>query len=91
MKRQPYNKLQVLYVLPASQGKSVGYQLASRALEWLGTERDIALEVVQYNETAIRFYKRLGFEITKEVHDPIADLPSGASMPEYQMVKKATT
>ena len=87
VKKEPFNKLQVIYVLPEYQGRGIGYQFASKVLEWLGTERDVALEVVKYNESAIQFYKKLGFEIIGDAHNPVADLPSGATMPEFRMVK----
>ena len=87
MKKEPHNKLQVLYVLPDYQGLGVGKKLAKQGIEWLGTERDVALEVVSYNTDSIEFYKRLGFEITGDAHNEVAELPSGKVMPEFQMIK----
>jgi len=31
------------------------------ALTWLGTEKDISLEMVSYNTATITFYKKFGF------------------------------
>lgn len=88
IKEEPYNKLQVLYVLPDYQGQGVGSLLAKQGMEWLGTERNITLEVVSYNTGAIAFYKKLGFEISGDAHSGVAELPSGKVMPELLMIKR---
>lgn len=91
VKKAPYNKLQVLYVLPDYQGRGVGTLLARQGMEWLGTERNIALEVVSYNTDSIEFYKKLGFEITGNTHNEVTELPSGKVIPEFQMIKHIAT
>lgn len=88
IKEETYNKLQVLYVLPDYQGLGVGSLLANKGMEWLGTERDIAIEVVSYNTEAIEFYKKLGFEIKGNAHNEVTELPSGKIMPEILMIKR---
>jgi ribosomal protein S18 acetylase RimI-like enzyme len=83
------NKLQTIYVLPQYQGRGLGRKLAQQGLEWLGSDKDIALEVAQYNEQAIHFYESLGFTIAGEAHEPIAQMPSGKTFPEYRMLRKS--
>ena len=87
-KQAEFNKLKAIYILPEAQGRSIGAKLIERGFAWLGNEKDIALEVVKYNTNAINFYKGLGFEIAGDAHNTAADLPSGAVMPEYRMIKK---
>lgn len=58
---QETNHIRSIYVLPDHQGKGLGAQLMNKAVEWLGRDKDIILEVVTYNERAINFYERLGF------------------------------
>ena len=36
--------------------------LMSRAMEWIGDGSDVVLEVVSYNQRAIRFYEKFGLE-----------------------------
>ena len=79
-----------LYVLPASQGRGAGRQLLQRNVDW-HHEQDpaapIYLHVASYNENAFRFYKKFGFQATgRDVADEIAKLPSGAFIPEIEMM-----
>ncbi len=79
------NKLHNLYVLPGYQGNGVGRHLISQAMYWLGTEKNITLEVVRYNTPAIDFYKKLGFVVASVISHE--DLSCGARMPGLRMVK----
>ncbi len=83
------NKLQTIYVLPEYHGTGIARSLVEFGLEWLDSERDIVLEVAKYNQRAISFYQKIGFEITGDAQNPISELPSGKTIPEYQMVRKA--
>ena len=53
-----------IYVLPEFQRQHIVGALMNRLLEWLGNNNDIYLEVVSYNEKAISFYTKYGFEVT---------------------------
>jgi ribosomal protein S18 acetylase RimI-like enzyme len=85
------NHLRAIYVMPQYQGRSIGSQLMEQALQWLGDSRDVVLEVVSYNEKAISFYEKLGFQKGESLPDDSATFPSGASMPEIQMRLPART
>jgi GNAT superfamily N-acetyltransferase len=78
-----------LSILPDFQGKGIGKRLLQTALDWLGTEKEVVLQVVSYNEKAIAFYRALGFVSTGPVavSETLA-LPSGVHFPEINMVKK---
>jgi ribosomal protein S18 acetylase RimI-like enzyme len=86
---QDRNELVSLYVLPSYHGRGVGPKLLQTALAWLGNEKDIFLHVVSYNERAICFYKRFGFEDRGAYiyeQGPFAD---GTNMPSREMVRPA--
>lgn len=79
-----------IYIDPKYQSKGVGSLLLKKALEALGSDYDIYLEVVSYNQKAISFYEKYGFKKTarKVERDPnkpdyLVDLPA------TQMVKRA--
>jgi ribosomal protein S18 acetylase RimI-like enzyme len=82
-------RLYALYVLPETQGKGVGSKLMEKALDWLGEEQDIYLAVASYNQNAIGFYKRFGFE---SAGTPIVDegnVYGTTRIPEIEMVRRA--
>lgn len=82
-------RIGALYVLPEAQGKGIGGMLLRKAIDWhrqQAPEQAIFLHVVSYNQKAIAFYEKFGFVRTnKEVKDEVAQLPSGAVMPEIEM------
>lgn len=79
-----------LYVLPEAQGAQAGSALMRRALQWLGGGRDLYCHVAEYNDRAIRFYRRFGFELTGRRFDD-ADSPPGARIPELEMLRVSGT
>jgi len=88
--RDGQRRIGALYVLPETQGKGVGRKLLEKAIEWHGRDEDIFLHVASYNQNAIDFYKKNGFEETgKEVRDDVAQLGNGKEIPEIEMVLKA--
>lgn len=83
------NILQALHVLADYQGKGIGGKLMQKALDWLGSKKDIELSVAVYNEKAISFYEKFGFVKTgrKGANDETV-LPSGKYIPQMEMVLK---
>lgn len=78
-------RIGAIYVLPEAQGKGVGSALLKKSIEWHGRDDDIYLRVATYNQNAIDFYKRNGFEITnRKVEDD-----GTPSIPEVEMVLSA--
>ena len=55
-------ELEAIYIRSDMFGRGLGGQLMSQAMEWVGDESDAVLEVVSYNQRAIRFYEKFGFE-----------------------------
>lgn len=89
VKEESANRIMAIYVLPSLQGKGIGKALITKAFEWLGTSKDILVNVVRYNDNAINFYQRMGFAKTDKagVFDDIARLPTGKVIPEIQMIR----
>jgi ribosomal protein S18 acetylase RimI-like enzyme len=81
------NHLNAIYVLPEYQGKGVGKLLWQEAQKYFDSVKDTVVEVAVYNDNAIKFYKRLGFEETgktfvREQHR----MKSGVVIPETELI-----
>lgn len=83
------DRILAIYVLPQFQGKGIGNELITEGLEWIGNDKKVYINVVEYNMNAISFYKKHGFIETgvKGVFDSAATLPSGKSLIEIELVK----
>jgi ribosomal protein S18 acetylase RimI-like enzyme len=87
-KKELNNRISAIYVLPSFQRQGLGKILISRAIKWLGKDKDIFLDVVVYNLSAKNFYTKFGFkEISKTPITESVKLPSGKIMPEIRMIK----
>ena len=88
--KEDRNQLQAIYILPEYQGKGVGTKLWNEIILFLDRTKDIYVEVADYNEKAIGFYKKLGFVDTgRRFSDERFRMKSGTILPEMEMVKKA--
>jgi GNAT superfamily N-acetyltransferase len=75
-KKEPErNFLDALYVVPEYFGRKIGYQLWSEGKKFFNDNLPIELEVVNYNDRAINFYKKLGFIMTDKVPKPGPVMP----------------
>ena len=83
------NRLAAIYVDPNQQGRGVGGRLIEQALQYLGRDKDIILDVVSYNDGAIGFYSKYGFEVMGEVPDEDLLKIGNIKLPEKRMVLKA--
>lgn len=85
-------EIDAMYVVKELEGKGQGKKLMQKALEWLGTDGDIRLEVVSYNTHAINFYKRFGFQETTNpvIKNKRTQLPSEKKIPRIVMIKLNT-
>ncbi len=80
------NELSGLYISSDHRGKGIGKRLMDQAVGWLGREKDIALSVVSYNQNAISFYERYGFQKIGPVVNGGPHFPTGRSLPEIEML-----
>ncbi|OGI93902.1 hypothetical protein A3A03_01875 [Candidatus Nomurabacteria bacterium RIFCSPLOWO2_01_FULL_40_18] len=81
-------EIDAMYVAKEFKGKGLGKKLMQKALEWLGPDGGVRLEVVSYNSHAINFYKKFGFqETTNPVSDQRTQLPSGKQIPRIVMMR----
>jgi ribosomal protein S18 acetylase RimI-like enzyme len=84
------NRIHALYILPEYQHQGIGKALTQLVLDRLGTLKEIYLEVAAYNQSAINFYKKLGFIENGPTTNEVAQLPSGKVIPEIEMIKRVT-
>jgi ribosomal protein S18 acetylase RimI-like enzyme len=78
-----------LYVLPETQGKGIGSKLLTEAINWYGREHDTYLHVASYNQNAIKFYERFGFERTGQEFEEPEEALNGKTIPETEMILRA--
>lgn len=81
--------LSALYVSPDIQGRGIGGQLMRNVLDWQGVAADIYLNVASYNQNAIDFYKRYGFEQTDTPVVDEGNVYGNTRIPEIEMVRRA--
>lgn len=84
------NQLRAIYILPEYHGKGIGTKLWEALLPFFDKTKDTYVEVADYNEKAINFYKKLGFVDTgRRFQDERFRMKSGAILPEMEMMRKA--
>lgn len=82
-------KIHKIYILPETQGKGVGKKLLQAVLEIAQAKNNthIFLNVNKYNQNAISFYKRMGFN---ESFKEVIDIGNGFVMDDVVMELKLT-
>jgi ribosomal protein S18 acetylase RimI-like enzyme len=60
-------ELRAIYLHPDYIGMGIGAELMKTALDWLKDCSKVLVKCASYNERAISFYKKFGFENPKEV------------------------
>ncbi len=88
---QGRRRIGAMYVAPEAQGMGIGGKLMRHALDVLGHDKDIYLDVVSYNQNAIDFYKHFGFEKTNAIVLDDEEAPDYVvQLPNIEMVLRAT-
>ncbi len=81
------NQLQAIYILPSYQKKGIGMMLWNAAKSVFDPTKDTMVEVATYNENAIAFYKKLGFQDTgRRFSNEKFRFKSGSIIPEMEMI-----
>jgi ribosomal protein S18 acetylase RimI-like enzyme len=84
------NSLQSIYVRPDMIGKGIGYKLWDAVKNDFDSKLPIVLEVTAYNQRAIYFYNKLGFNMTDKISANEFIMPiSKVKMPIKIMEKPA--
>ena len=85
-KNEPVTRIHKIYLLPETQGKGIGkkviVEIQKLALE--NNSSSLSLNVNRFN-SALSFYKKIGFEVIDEVN---IDIGNGYLMEDYVMKKK---
>ena len=78
-------ELYTLYVSPEEQGKGVGTRLFHRSISWLTAAgyTSLAVRVLDGNDSAIKFYRRLGFS---PVGEPQSSELKGVNIKENELI-----
>lgn len=84
-KNEAITKIHKIYLLPETQGKGIGKkvfdEIQNMALE--NNSKGLLLNVNRFN-TALGFYKKIGFEVAEEVN---IEIGNGYLMEDYVMQK----
>lgn len=80
--------IRMFYILPQYQNLGLGRHLLNLACA--ENEVDIFVDVVSYNQTAISFYEKNGFEFYCNEPNLAEPLPSGKILPLMRFKKPAT-
>lgn len=85
-KNEAITKIHKIYLLPETQGKGIGKkvfdEIQNMALE--NNSKGLLLNVNRYN-TALGFYKKIGFEVAEEVN---IEIGNGYLMEDYVLEKR---
>ncbi len=80
----PKAKLHKIYLLPEAQGKGAGkaliLEVADRAKK--ASQKSLLLNVNKYNQNAIKFYLKMGFQ---EIYKEVIDIGNGYVMDDVVM------
>ena len=62
-----YIYIKQIHILPECQGKRIGSNILNEIIKYgRKNKKNILLDVLKYNERALKFYKKLGFKIYDE-------------------------
>lgn len=75
-------RLDIVVLLPEKRNKGYGKEIFNDLFALNPQVRTITLDVQQRNESAVKFYKKMGFQITGEEDQPV----NGKNVPYFNMV-----
>lgn len=80
-KHETFTELDAIYLLNEAKGSGTGGKLMEEFLKWADAGKPCRLEVFSFNDTAIGFYVRYGFEKTDR------EMPLFRGMPVTEMIR----
>jgi ribosomal protein S18 acetylase RimI-like enzyme len=80
-KHEDFTELDAIYLLNEAKGTGVGGKLMEEFLKWADADKPCRLEVFSFNDSAIGFYVRYGFEKTHK------EMPFFRGMPVTEMIR----
>jgi len=80
-KHEDFTELDAIYLLNEAKGTGVGGKLMKEFLNWADKSKPCRLEVFSFNDSAIGFYVRYGFEKTD------TELPLFRGLPVTEMIR----
>lgn len=89
VKNEDNNQLKTIYVLPEYHSKGIGTMLWEAVRDFIDPTKDTIVQVADYNQQAIGFYEKLGFNDTgKRWKNEKWMMKSGVCIPEMEMILK---
>jgi ribosomal protein S18 acetylase RimI-like enzyme len=89
IKNETFNHLRTLYILSEFQNRGIGRMFWDVAIAFFDPEKDTIVQVAEYTENAINFYKKLGFVDTgKRTKQEGVRFKSGAVIVDMEMILK---
>jgi ribosomal protein S18 acetylase RimI-like enzyme len=80
-KHENFTELDAIYLINEAKGSGIGSKLMEEFLKWADADKPCRLEVFSFNDSAISFYVRYGFEKTDK------ELPLFRGMPIAEMIR----
>ena len=80
-KHEDFTELDAIYLLNEAKGSGTGGKLMEEFLKWADADKPCRLEVFSFNDTAIGFYIRYGFEKTNK------EMPLFRGLPVTEMIR----
>lgn len=87
LKEEDENIIESMHILPEFQRQGIGTKLLKSALDWLGNEKRIVIDVVSYNKNAQRLYERFGFIVIEGKKSEDIVLLNGKRITKILMAK----
>lgn len=83
-----HDEIDMFYILPNYQNRGIGKKLLAIAIG--DNKNDILVDVIDFNEKAISFYKKYGFIFLRKEKDNARPLPSRKMLGLIRIKKPAT-
>ena len=87
IRKKNHDEIDMFYILPNYQNRGIGKKLLDIVIG--DNKKDILVDVIDFNEKAISFYKKCGFTFLSKEKNNARPLPSGKTLGLIRMKKPA--